>query len=186
MPVIREKARLWKAKRPRESLIAQLCAELRGEDTPPPRPYIFQSELSRLSRRRVIVIWDEWKDLSPADRTEAILEAYERHDREGHAEPPIAPTLGLILGATYLDAMRLELLPYDISPTEIIPPGWDAAQSSRIEDAMRHHGAIETGRGPALCFPSREMRDQVFERLIEATPEGCWHKYDPPEDGATR
>ena len=184
MPVIRTLPPRWLARLNREELVDRLHRELGGEETPAPRPYIFQADLAE-SSQQAFVIWEEWKDVSPPERMHIIVDAYERWDRDGNDGPAIATILGIAVGATTAEAIRLNLLPFAVYPADP-HPGWDQSRWSEINDALRPYGMLETRAVAYAAFPTREMRDRVWKSLSEKIPWGGWHRVEFAGDGVDR
>ena len=95
------------ARRVESSLVDRLAEELRSSRESG-QPIIYETSLPN-DKLRVTVVWDDWDRLPLEERTEIILEAYERV--EG---PSAGERIALASGLTIPEAYSAGLLPYQI------------------------------------------------------------------------
>src|SRR4051812_17307817 len=166
MPVIRLRRPEWTAARSRESLVEQLDRELHGEATADPRPVVFEVPINRNQTSiHVIVVWDSWEGVSPEDRAAVIIEAYERWDALGSPDEAMARRITAAIGVTAEEAIQMNLLPYQISPTIVAGLTDREDVQRKVREAMAEEGAIESAGGPLLAFPSRPMAEEAYRKL---------------------
>jgi hypothetical protein len=135
---------------------------------------IFEIPVEEPGKIEVVVIWQEWGDVTSTDRTNVILEAYD--DQRDN--------LVQAVGATYEEAIRQDLLPYRIVSVldrlkfltlMRLTPEQQNELRKAIEGAMLQEvGAREVGGHIDLRFPTREMAEQAQLRLFERFRDGYW------------
>ncbi|MGA2063524.1 MAG: hypothetical protein ABSG86_01070 [Thermoguttaceae bacterium] len=177
----------------RQSLVERLAGEIRGTgDWPAPLPVIFETPFEALKKIDVLVVWEEWRDVRPDDRTEVILDAY------GEERQKVSQAMGV----TYQEAMQQQLLPYAIEAQNEaneellqlltqnefpqLPPVEVKAKVAEVKERIRKaklgHGGIEFPDGTVeLRFPTLAMATSARERLIKKCPEGGYwsHPFTP-------
>lgn len=180
MPVIRSSKQASYAASVKELLIDQLVKELLQEGTRE-GPVIFEIPTQDPRMIDVIVVWDSWKGIPPAERMEIIREAYSRYAGsleeslrgvDMPAERRALPTVAIPIGATVVEAVNDNLLPY-----RIIGTGRDKVL---VRQAMIEEGAIEIPGltdGYVLSFPTKLLADEVYDRLLKTYPSGHWAKH---------
>ena len=103
MPVI--KKRIGPKDHPdHERLVGELVRHLRDEPNLPALPRIVEEDVRLTSSIRVYVLWDEWQTVSERERSEIVLQAYER--ARGQAE---MLRISVAMGLTPLEAKELAI-----------------------------------------------------------------------------
>ncbi len=181
MPVIRPSGRGEPVPDLRDRLVRMLVKELLGEGSRY-SPVIFEMATGRGSEVDVIVIWDAWKIVPPADRTDMIREAYTKYralleDTAGHLDPagpprdPAGPLASVVaIGATRDEALSQGLLPYLVEPHA--RPG--EVDQVVLRQLMIEAGAIESATGVELRFPDARLAYDAHARLASRMPEANW------------
>jgi hypothetical protein len=181
MPVIRPQGGGEPVALVKKRLVEALVRELSGERGRR-GPVIFEILTDPPGSIDVIVVWEAWRPLSPADRSAVIREAYDQFakileegihpiDPEKPIEPLVTPRSGMVIGATWEDVEKLNLLPYSVEPR--MSPSEDVDQEA-LRLLMIDAGAIETPQGLQLRFPNHEMASQVRAQLTGEMPEANW------------
>jgi len=181
MPVIRPSGRGESVPGLRDRLARLLVKELLGEGSRD-GPVIFEMATGRGSEVDVVVVWEAWKAIPPADRTAIIREAYAKYGAQldevaaslGLAGPPGEPggppAAVVAIGATRDEALSQGLLPYLVEPhTRAGEVDADALRYLMIEA-----GAIESPAGVQLRFPDARLAADVHARLVSRMPEANW------------
>jgi len=140
----------------------QLVAELRKaiEEPSPIGPAIFEIPFAG-TRYDILVVWEQWEDVQPDERSEVIFEAYSGRSVE----------IAQAMGVTYQEAMQDHLLPYQIEPR----PRPGEVAPAELRAAMLGEGAISVGKERLeLRFPTRRMANAAYERLETKAPAGRW------------
>jgi hypothetical protein len=151
-----------------EKLVSRLVDELKsGRESG--QPFIYEQSFST-GKMRVLVVWDEWKELPLEQRTNIILSAIERADGKDYRAK-----VALASGLTFPEAVAAGMLPFRIIAA--LRKG-DPVTLEESWDAMRAEGAsslIETS-SPQLRFPNEEAAEACKERLIKRLPasENIW------------
>lgn len=143
-------------------LVDQLADEL-SSDRQAGQPFIYEQQFST-GKMRVLVVWDEWKDVALEDRTSTILAAYEKAgEKDNRAR------IALASGLTVPEATAAGMLPYNVFPALRTS---DPVTPQECRDAMLMEGAtelIEPGR-VQLRFATEEQADASKKRLVEKLP----------------
>ena len=177
MPVIRPGQALATLK---THLIDLLVKELMGRTTRD-GPVIFEDPVGP-GEINVIVVWEAWGRLSQDDRVAAIREAYSRYSRtlekgtrhgvsSEEPDPPMVPKVLMTIGATWNEAVELNLLPFFIY-SSFDPKDVD---SLGVQAIMIDSGAIESPTGLQLRFPNDTLAREIQARLAEEMPEVRWY-----------
>jgi hypothetical protein len=128
------------------------------------QPFIYEQTFET-GKIKILVVWDEWKDLSLEQRTSVILAALERSDgKEYRAKVALAS------GLTVPEAAAAGMLPYQVI-TALRRN--DPVTSEQCRAAMLAEGA-STLFGPQtlqLRFPTEESAEACKKRLIKALPD---------------
>ncbi len=147
---------------PRKSdqrLVDRLADELQaGRDSG--QPFIYEQAFST-GKLRVLVIWDEWKDLPLEQRTSIIAAAIEKSDGKDYRAK-----VALASGLTVLEGVAAGMLPYRIIPA--LRSG-DGVTPEQCRQAMLAEGASQLF-GPSavhLRFPTADAADACRKRLIK-------------------
>lgn len=152
--------------RAREELVAVLANELRVPASGGShQPFIFEQEIPQTDTFHVIVFWDRWREVPPEERSAIIMDAYER------TEPSMVPQVTIAMGVTVEEAIRMDLLPFQVQP---MTRDSDHADSERLRTLMIEEGAVQTRDGLQLRFPTRRLAEEAMERLLKEAPEGHW------------
>lgn len=129
------------------------------------QPRVIWNPLPLSGKLDLIVIWERWKGLPFADRSDLILDACELHKVD------LRDQVYTAIGRTTDEAIGLGYLPYRIAPVShrIDPQDWD-----RIDKAMLEEGAVRTDSGLQLRFPSLDEAQDSFLRLQARVPGPYW------------
>ena len=89
----------------KEMLLARLVEEWLTPHDEPGEPMIIEESPSRGARtNHIYVVWNEWENLTPFERSKIILQAYEKY--RGHE---LALDVTLAMGLTPTEADKLHL-----------------------------------------------------------------------------
>jgi hypothetical protein len=86
-----------------DELVQELARHLAGGPDLPPFPEIYEEPLGA-NTLAVTVLWPEWVGMPDEERTEIILEGYQREKG-----PPFVLKIGVAVGLTPLEARHLGL-----------------------------------------------------------------------------
>ena len=120
------------------------------------QPIIIRNSIGTTGLQNLIVIWDRWKGVSLQERTEIILAANDA------LETTVRVNVSLALGRTMDEAIALGHLPFRVEP---ISRSNSSADRDRILNALREEGAVETGQGLQLRFPTLEQAQDAYIQL---------------------
>lgn len=185
MPVIRKMSEKWSAELGREELLTQLVDELRGIETLPPRPVVFELPISNGESYHVIAVWDRWHGVPLSTRSDVLLQAYDEFEREASEVETIAARITIAIGATIQEALfQLHVLPHRIQATGAKQPGQfiEDEYRDRIDAAMTKEGAIVWEGRLGLFLPSEGMAEDAYRRLSDEFPDVRWHLSRTEED----
>jgi hypothetical protein len=152
--------------RPRKTdkkLVDRLIDELKA-NRESGQPFIYEQAFST-GKVRVLVLWDDWKDLSLEQRTNIILSAIEQSDGKDYRAK-----VALASGLTIPEGVASGVLPYQII-TALRKS--DKATFEQCSEAMVAEGASQLF-GPKLLqlrFPTEESAEACRKRLINRVPE---------------
>ncbi len=144
---------------PNEELNEELVVKLAEFLFQPPlkgQPFIIRKSIGTTGLQNLIVIWDRWHGVPLQERTEIILAANDT------LETTMRANLSLALGRTMDEAISLGYLPFRVEP---ISRSGSSADRDRILNALREEGAVETGQGLQLRFPTLEQAKDAFIQL---------------------
>ncbi len=140
---------------PNEELVVKL-AEFLLQPPLKGQPFIIRKSIGTTGLQNLIVIWDRWHGVPLQERTEIILAANDT------LETTMRANLSLALGRTMDEAISLGYLPFRVEP---ISRSGSSADRDRILNALREEGAVETGQGLQLRFPTLEQAQDAFIQL---------------------
>jgi hypothetical protein len=149
---------------PNEELVIELAVFL----FQPPlkgQPIVIRNPVGTTGLQNLVVIWDRWHGIPLQERTEIILAANDT------LETTLRVKLSLALGRTMDEAISLGYLPFRIEP---ICRSGNSADRDRILNALREEGAVETGRGLQLRFPTLEQAQDAFIELEQKVSGPYW------------
>src|SRR5579859_3080179 len=130
MPVI-------KTRKNPQSKVGKLVTALANRFTKPLEsadlPLVVVNQLSRASGKHILVIWDEWQDLTGAERGRIITDAY----LAAHPDEPTPVTIPI--GVTAAEALTMGYLKYEI---QALVRKEDRVSSRQITDAMKTVGGV--------------------------------------------
>ncbi|HUB26880.1 MAG TPA: hypothetical protein VL992_15755 [Tepidisphaeraceae bacterium] len=130
-------------------------------------PFVVENVIPQVARAHVVVIWDRWIGLSAQERSQVILDAYEKANRL------TGISIMAATGLTAEESLRQDFLPYSI----ITMPQKDEKLSSKeLEAAMSKAGGIlvKVGESVGLRFPTRETAEAAYRKLREEIPDHIW------------
>ena len=147
---------------PRETdgnLVGRLVEELKA-NRESGQPFIYEHAFST-GKLRILVIWDDWKDLALEQRTSIILAAIEQSDGKDYRAK-----VALASGLTVPEGAAAGMLPYQII-TALRRD--DKVTFEQCSEAMLAEGASELF-GPKklqLRFPTEESAEACRKRLTK-------------------
>jgi hypothetical protein len=127
------------------------------------QPFIYEQTFST-GKIRVLVIWDDWKDLPLEERTNIILSAVEKSDGKDYRA-----RVALASGLTVPEGVAAGMLPYQIITAR---RKGDGVTLEQCRAAMLAEGASQWF-GPNLLqlrFPTEESAEACRRRLIKRLP----------------
>ena len=149
-------------RKPDAKLVERLVDELKA-NRESGQPFIYEQSFST-GKVRVLVIWDDWKDLSLEQRTNIILSAIEQSDGKDYRA-----RVALASGLTVPEGAAAGMLPYQIITAHRKA---DEVTLEECRDAMLAEGASRLF-GPnivQLRFPTEDSAEACRERLIKKLP----------------
>ena len=150
-----------------QTLVDQLSAVLRQPADSPSEPLIVENLIAQTKSAHVQAIWDAWKDLSPDERSQIILDAY------ANAKRLRGLTITVAMGLTDEEALWGGFLPYSIVTTRRREDGVSLHQ---LERALASAGGIviKVGSSTQLRFATMEQAQDAYRRLAQAVPGPYW------------
>lgn len=146
-------------------LVDKLVDELKS-DRQAGQPFIYEYQFST-GKVRVLVVWDEWKDLSLEKRTAVILRAYDKAGEEG-----IRANIALASGVTVPEATAAGMLPYRVFPalrtTDDVTPQ-ECREALLTEGATKLFGTDLV----QLRLATQDQADECVKRLIARLPKSA-------------
>jgi hypothetical protein len=149
-------------------LVAQLTIALqRQPGSKVGQPLISENQIAQTKSVHVVVLWDEWKDLSPTERSKIILDAY------AVARRLRGSTLTVAMGLTGEEALRMGFLPYSIVTTR---RQGDKVSIDELARAMADAGGIvlKVGSSTQLRFVTLEQSEDAYRYLSQKVPGPYW------------
>lgn len=148
-------------------LIDDLVAFLANPDPARGEPLIVENRIAQTKSVHVVVIWDQWRDMPPTDRSNVILEAYSKSKRLRGL------TITIAMGLTSEQALRMGLLPYSIVVTR---RNGDAPALKQLEAAMERAGGVvlKVGSSTQLRFPTQTQVEEAYRKLSQEIPGPYW------------
>jgi hypothetical protein len=143
-------------------LVERLVDELKA-DRESGQPFIYEQGFST-GKVRILVIWDDWKDLPLEERTNIILSAIEQSDGKDYRAK-----VALASGLTVPEAVAAGMLPYQIITAR---RQGDKVTLEQCWNAMLAEGASKLF-GPnilQLRFPTEDSAEACRQRLIKKLP----------------
>jgi hypothetical protein len=147
-------------------LVERLVDELKT-GRGPGQPFIYETSFSA-GKIKILVMWDEWKELPLEQRTNIILSAVEQSEGKDY-RAKIARASGL----TFPEAVAAGMLPYQITALRKEVP----VNREQCREAMLAEGGSKLfGRTIQLRFPDEEAAEACKKRLIKRLPksEDIW------------
>ena len=181
MPVIRPTHQGRPLANLREPLVNAIARELTGESTYD-GPVIFEMPTGRESEIDVIIVWDAWRAIPPAERSSIIHAAYQKHarnvtdamistDQDRIHHQPIVPELPkTAIGATKEESFSSGLLPFGVNP--MARP--DEVDPGVLRQLMIEAGGIVSPAGVQLRFPTSQLAADAHDFLMKQMPQGHW------------
>ena len=148
-------------------LVDDLSAVLRQPGPSLGEPLIVENQIAQTKSVHVAVVWDEWKNLSPKDRSKIILDAYAKARRLRGS------TITVGMGLTSEEALRMGFLAYSIVTTR---RQGDDVPLDKLAKAMADAGGIvmKIGSSTQLRFAAREQAENAYRRLSQQVPGPYW------------
>jgi hypothetical protein len=167
MPVVRGEAKFTPISDERRREMLNWLKDEIGKSTPG-GPAIYEIPFDSWDRIDVIVVWDEFNQVSSMDRTNLIMEAYVGRQSK----------IAQALGVTYQEAIEQNLLPYAVQPMN----GSGEVDTAELRKAMIEEGAmLRPGDKIELRFPSKNMAKAAYQRLCKKIPQGAWLIRESPD-----
>ena len=208
MPVIRQKSRSGDLAEVKYRLADRLLQEFLGEGEGP-GPVIF--EIPTPGGIDVIVVWEAWAGITPADRSsliravasaqdnwkrlgsdkrsEIVRDVYKKFERvlekSLHIIDPSKPSSGPVISPVQIaiGATWDDVRDLNLLPYEIKLP--EGVLEERSESRLREVGAIETPEGDLrLMYPTRALARDAMERLAAIDPDVEWSIEDHSDEHA--
>jgi len=145
-----------------KKLVDKLVDELKA-NRESGQPFIYEQAFST-GKVRVLVIWDDWKDLPLEQRTTIILSAIEQSDGKDYRAK-----VALASGLTFPEAAAAGMLPYEVMTARRKD---DKVTFKQCGEAMLAEGASQLF-GPSvlkLRFPTEDAAEACRQRLIKRLP----------------
>jgi hypothetical protein len=145
-----------------KKLVDRLVDELKS-NRESGQPFIYERAFST-GKMRVLVVWDDWKDLPLEQRTVIIQSALEQSDGKEYRA-----RVALASGLTVPEGVAAGVLPYQIITA--LRKG-DKVTFEQCSEAMLAEGASQLF-GPSvlqLRFPTEESAEACRRRLIKKLP----------------
>jgi hypothetical protein len=143
-------------------LVERLVDELKA-NRESGQPFIYEQAFST-GRVRVLVVWDDWKDLPLEQRTKIVLSAIEQSDGKDYRAK-----VALANGLTVPEGVAAGMLPYQIITAH---RRGDKVTLQQCWDAMLAEGASQLF-GPKLLqlrFPTEDSAEACRKRLVKKLP----------------
>lgn len=149
-----------------ERLTTQLVAQIKSPAAAH-APFIVENRVPQTHTRHVVVIWDAWADLDPAERSRLIMDAYT------NAGVLSSDTVSVAMGITEQEALHLGYLNYSVVAHH---KKTDPVTLSQLRKALEQVGGVHVRRGThfEVRFPTRELAEQAYRQLQEAMPGPWW------------
>ena len=131
------------------------------------QPLIVENQIAQTKSIHVVVIWDLWVNLSPAERSKIILEAYAKAKRLADK------TITVAMGLTSEEAIRMGFLPYSIVVTH---RPVDNVSLNKLMRGMAGVGGVllKIGTSTQLRFPTMEQAEDAYRQLSRNEPGPYW------------
>ena len=144
------------------NLVGRLAEELRSERDSG-QPIIYEQAFPN-GNLRVTVVWDDWDRLPLEERTEIILQAYERADG-----PRSRERIALASGLTVPEAYGAGMLPFQIITAlrKNDPVTLEQCRQAMIEEGA---SSLLAPDKPQLRFATQEEAEAAIKRLARSLP----------------
>lgn len=144
-------------------LVERLVEELKGGRLAG-QPLIDEARFPESGAIRSVVIWDRWSGLKDDERTQVILEAYERAEGSD-----FRAKIAIAVGLTVPEAVDAGYLPFKVV---LHLRSDDPVTDAECRQAMIEEGASVVGRSikPQLRFLTVEDAEAGRDRLIQRLP----------------
>lgn len=143
-------------------LVDRLVDELRT-NRESGQPFIYEQTFSN-GKIRVLVIWDDWKNLPLEERTAIVLSAIEKADGKEYRA-----RVALASGLTVPEGAAAGMLPYQIITAH---RRGDAVTLDQCREAMLKEGASQLfgSNSLQLRFPTEDAAEKCRQRLLKGLP----------------
>ena len=127
------------------------------------QPFIYEQAF-QTGKARVLVIWDDWKNLPLEERSDIIHAAFAQADGKDYRT-----RVALASGVTVPEGVAAGMLPYRIITAHRQS---DKVTLEQCTQAMLAEGASQLfgSRGPQLRFPTEDSAEACRKRLIQKLP----------------
>lgn len=152
---------------PHRPLVQALAARLRSNPASPDLPLVVVNRIEPTRSVHILVVWDEWKDLTIPQRGRVIADAFEA------AFPAEQSVLRLAMGLTPGEALSQGHLHYQIVP---MVRATDKVTDKQARDAMASAGGVlmQVGGDQQLRFATRAQVEEAYRRLVEKINKPIW------------
>jgi hypothetical protein len=133
----------------------------------PELPLVVINRIPQTKSAHVLVIWDQWKNLSIPQRSQVIADAF------ALAFPREDMVVRVPMGLTSGEAFSQGYLRYQISP--LVRPS-DHVSAKQVKDAMVAAGGVllQVGGDQQLRFATRAQAEEAYRRLVEKINKPIW------------
>jgi hypothetical protein len=149
------------ASRRHAELAERLAEELASGNSV--QPAFIEEEFEATGLRNIHVIWDRWASIPYDERTEVILQAYEKHEGSKNTD-----SIAVAVGMTGAEAIEAGLIPFVVTERNIDRDflKYETAKSAEMENTIL--GTRD------LRYPTNEAADQAIKRLQGTLPGSQW------------
>jgi hypothetical protein len=128
------------------------------------QPIVYEDHFRETGTYHVLVIWDKFKGVSSVNRTNLILDAYER------TNPARVPKISVALGMTPSEAIDIGMLPFAV--ISVAKKG--EVDEAKMKKLLLESGAVKTADGLQLRFRSLDDAQQSYRRIQKVLPGPFW------------
>ncbi len=164
MPAIKA---LKKPRNDHTKLVAALATRFTKPAESTDLPLVVVNQLSGASGKHILVIWDDWQNLSGAERGRIITDAYQA------AHPEEKTPVTIPIGVTASEALTLGYLKYEI---QALVRKEDKVTTKQIIEAMKTAGGIfmQIGTKVQLRFATQAQAETAYRAVNSKLPSPVW------------
>jgi hypothetical protein len=148
-------------------LVKVLAARFKQPQELPDAPLVVINLIPQTKSAHVLVIWDEWRELTIPQRSRVIADAF------ALAFPKEGVVVRVPMGLTAGEAFSQGFLRYQISA--LVRPS-DQVTQTQIKDAMAVAGGVllQVGGDQQLRFATRAQAEEAYRRLVQIINKPIW------------